>query len=206
MFVCLLSLKWEKWRNSDKNCKWVTLMSFMHYTDNCTVDPFCLCRLHCFIKAGFKHEMTKCLDYFLNSVFSKIFSGLWDVCFGHYLATKNLNVAFCLLFLVLPNFRHAQKAKFHVTELSIFTFYFPVSCYILFLFPPPPLFSFPGHLLCFTLEGKVFMKTRRIVKWFHNSQFIVWKGEEMGWSGARLLLEFSVQPCMFFFWHFVAPV
>ena len=76
----------------------------------------------------------------LNSVFSKIFSGLWDVCFGHYLATKNLNVAFCLLFLMLPNFRHAQKAKFHVTELSIFTFYFPVSCYILFLFPPPPPF------------------------------------------------------------------
>lgn len=76
----------------------------------------------------------------LNSVFSKIFSGLWDVCFGHYLATKNLNVAFCLLFLVLPNFRHAQKAKFHVTELSIFTLYFPVSCYILFLFPPPPFF------------------------------------------------------------------
>lgn len=78
----------------------------------------------------------------LNSVFSKIFSGLWDVCFGHYLARKNLNVAFCLLFLMLPNFRHAQKAKFHVTELSIFTFYFPVSCYILFLFPPPPLFFF----------------------------------------------------------------
>lgn len=78
----------------------------------------------------------------LNSVFSKIFSGLWDVCFGHYLATKNLNVAFCLLFLVLPNFRHAQKAKFHVTELSIFTLYFPVSCYILFLFPPPPPFFF----------------------------------------------------------------
>lgn len=79
----------------------------------------------------------------LNSVFSKIFSGLWDVCFGHYLATKNLNVAFCLLFLMLPNFRHAQKAKFHVTGLSIFTFYFPVSCYILFLFPPPPpLFFF----------------------------------------------------------------
>ena len=80
----------------------------------------------------------------LNSVFSKIFSGLWDVCFGHYLATKNLNVAFCLLFLVLPNFRHAQKAKFHVTELSIFTLYFPVSCYILFLFPPSPFFLFLG--------------------------------------------------------------
>ena len=80
----------------------------------------------------------------LNSVFSKIFSGLWDVCFGHYLATKNLNVAFCLLFLMLPNFRHAQKAKFHVTELSIFTFYFPVSCYILFLFPPPSFFLFLG--------------------------------------------------------------
>ena len=76
----------------------------------------------------------------LNSVLSKIFSGLWDVWFGHYLATKNLNVAFCLLFLMLPNFRHAQKAKFHVTELSIFTFYFPVSCYILFLVPPPPFF------------------------------------------------------------------
>ena len=80
----------------------------------------------------------------LNSVFSKIFSGLWDVCFGRYLATKNLNVAFCLLFLMLPNFRHAQKAKFHVTELSIFTLYFPVSCCILFLFPPPPFFLFLG--------------------------------------------------------------
>lgn len=85
----------------------------------------------------------------LNSVFSKIFSGLWDVCFGHYLATKNLNVAFCLLFLVLLNFRHAQKAKFHVTELSIFTFYFPVSCYILFLFPPPFFFSWAFTMLHF---------------------------------------------------------
>ena len=28
MFVCLLSLKWEQWRNSERNCKLVTLMSF----------------------------------------------------------------------------------------------------------------------------------------------------------------------------------
>ena len=31
MFVCLLSLKWEKWQNSDKNCKLVTLTSFTCY-------------------------------------------------------------------------------------------------------------------------------------------------------------------------------
>ena len=30
MFVCLLSLKWEKWQNSDKNGKLVTLASFAH--------------------------------------------------------------------------------------------------------------------------------------------------------------------------------
>ena len=90
----------------------------------------------------------------LNSVFSKIFSGLWDVCFGHYLATKNLNVAFCLLFLMLPNFRHAQKAKFHVTELSIFTFYFPFSCYIIFLFPPPFFFLFLGIYYASLLKEK----------------------------------------------------
>ena len=31
MFVCLLLSKWEKWQNSDKNCKLVTLMSFTRY-------------------------------------------------------------------------------------------------------------------------------------------------------------------------------
>ena len=31
MFVCLLSLKWEKWQNWDKNCKLVTLTSFACY-------------------------------------------------------------------------------------------------------------------------------------------------------------------------------
>lgn len=90
----------------------------------------------------------------LNSVLSKIFSGLWDMWFGHYLATKNLNVAFCLLFLMLPNFRHAQKAKFHVTELSIFTFYFPFSCYIIFLFPPPFFFLFLGIYYASLLKEK----------------------------------------------------
>ena len=30
-FVWLLSLKWEKWQNSDKNCKSVTLTSFARY-------------------------------------------------------------------------------------------------------------------------------------------------------------------------------
>ena len=145
----------------------------------------------------------------LNSVFSKIFSGLWDVCFGHYLATKNLNVAFCLLFLMLPNFRHAQKAKFHVTGLSIFTFYFPVSCYILFLFPPPPppLFFFSWAFTMLHFGRKSFHENQENCEIISQFTFIIWKGEEMGWSGARLLLEFSVQPCMFFFfWHFVAPV
>ena len=31
MFACLLSLNWEKWQNSDKNCKLVTLTSFARY-------------------------------------------------------------------------------------------------------------------------------------------------------------------------------
>ena len=31
MFICLLSLKWEKWQNSDKNCKLVTLTSCARY-------------------------------------------------------------------------------------------------------------------------------------------------------------------------------
>ena len=31
MFVCLLLSKWEKWQNSDKNFKLVTLMSFTRY-------------------------------------------------------------------------------------------------------------------------------------------------------------------------------
>ena len=131
----------------------------------------------------------------LNSVFSKIFSGLWDVCFGHYLATKNLNVAFCLLFLMLPNFGHAQKAKFHVTELSIFTFYFPVSCYFLFFFFPP-FFPFPGHLLCLTLEGKVSMKTRRIVKLFERrKRWLEWSKTLIGIFGSTLHVFFLAFYC-----------
>ena len=31
MFICLLSLKWEKWQNSHKNCKLVTLTSSARY-------------------------------------------------------------------------------------------------------------------------------------------------------------------------------
>ena len=40
MFVCLLSLKWEKWQNSDKNCKLVTLMSFACYAICTSVSRF----------------------------------------------------------------------------------------------------------------------------------------------------------------------
>ena len=37
-FVWLLSLKWEKWPNSDKNCKLVTLTSFVcHAINNVTL-------------------------------------------------------------------------------------------------------------------------------------------------------------------------
>ena len=31
MFACLLSLNWEKWQNSDKNCKLVTMTSFARH-------------------------------------------------------------------------------------------------------------------------------------------------------------------------------
>lgn len=142
----------------------------------------------------------------LNSVLSKIFSGLWDVWFGHYLATKNLNVAFCLLFLMLPNFRHAQKAKFHVTELSIFTFYFPFSCYIIFLFPPPFFFLFLGIYYASLLKEKFSWKPGEL--WNNFTIHIYYlKGGRDGVEWSKTLIGiFCSTLHVFFFWHFVAPV
>lgn len=59
------------------------------------------------------------------------------------------NVTFCILFLILANFGHAQKAKFQVNAPSIFTFYFPASCYFLFLFCPFFSFSWAFTMLHF---------------------------------------------------------
>ena len=79
----------------------------------------------------------------LNSVFSKIFSGLWDVCFGHYLATKNLNVAFCFLPSVpgASEFQACTEGK--ISCYWALNFYLLLSCFLLYLIfvsPPPPFF------------------------------------------------------------------
>ena len=137
----------------------------------------------------------------LNSVFSKIFSGLWDVCFGHYLATKNLNVAFCLLFLMLPNFRHAQKAKFHVTELSIFTFYFPVSCYILFLFPPP-FFLFLGIYYASLWKEKFSWKPAELWNNFTIHNLLFERGKRWGGVEQDSYWNFLFNLACFFFLAF----
>ena len=83
-------------------------------------------------------------------------------------------MAFCLLFLVLLNFGHAQKTKFQVNVPAIFTMYFLASCYFLFLFLFFPLFTFSWAFTTLHLEGKVSMKTRRIVKLFERRRWIEW--------------------------------
>lgn len=87
---------------------------------------------------------------------------------------------------MLSNFGHAQKAKFQVNAPSIFTFYFPSSCYFLFLFPPLFFFSWAFTMLhfgrksfhenqenCeiisqFTIHNLLFERGKRWIEWSKN--------------------------------------
>lgn len=138
----------------------------------------------------------------LNSVFSKIFSGLWDVWFGH----KEPQCCFLPSVPDASEFQACTEGK--ISCYWALNFYLLLSFFLLYhIFVSPPFFFFSWAFTMLHFWRKSFHENQENCEIISQFTFIIWKGEEMGWSGARLLLEFSVQPCMFFFfWHFVAPV
>lgn len=79
-------------------------------------------------------------------------------------------------------------------------FYLLLSFFLLYhIFVSPPFFFFSWAFTMLHFWRKSFHENQENCEIISQFTFIIWKGEEMGWSGARLLLEFSVQPCMFFF-------
>lgn len=132
----------------------------------------------------------------LNSVFSKIFSGLWDVCLVTIWPqrTSMLLSAFCSWCFRISGMHRRQNFMLLSSQFLPSTFLFPVISYFC---SPPLFFSWAFTMLHF--GRKSFHENQENCEIISQFTFIIWKGEEMGWSGARLLLEFSVQPCMFFF-------
>lgn len=116
------------------------------------------------------------------------------------------NVTFCILFLILANFGHAQKAKFQVNAPSIFTFYFPASCYFLFLFCP--FFSFSWAFTMLHFGRKSFPENQENCEIILQFTIYYLKGGRDGveWGKTLIGIFCSTLLFFFFFWHFVAPV
>lgn len=116
------------------------------------------------------------------------------------------NVTFYILFLILPNFGPAQKAKFQVNVPSIFTFYFPASCFF-YYFYLAPFFSFSWAFTMLHFGKKSFHENQENCEII--SQFTIYylKGgrDRVEWS-KTLIGIFCSTLHVFFFWHFVAPV
>ena len=72
MFVCLLSLKCEKWQSSDKKCKLVTLTSFARYAIEVLIDMW---KIAISYERG-KDSVGKCVTCLLVLGFDVVTSGL----------------------------------------------------------------------------------------------------------------------------------
>ena len=112
--------------------------------------------------------------------------------------TSMLLSAFCSWCFRISGMHRRQNFMLLGSQFLPSTFLFPVISY--FCFPlPPPLFFFSWAFTMLHFWRKSFHENQENCEIISQFTFIIWKGEEMGWSGARLLLEFSVQPCVFFF-------
>ena len=132
-------------------------------------------------------------------MFSAKFSVVYEMCVLVTIwpqRTSMLLSAFCSWCFRISGMHRRQNFMLLSSQFLPSTFLFPVISY----FCSPPPFLFLGIYYASLWKEKFSWKPGELWNNFtiHN-YFIIWKGEEMGWSGARLLLEFSVQPCMFFF-------
>ena len=109
--------------------------------------------------------------------------------------TSMLLSAFCSWCFWISGMHRRQNFMLLSSQFLPSTFLFPVISY--FCSPPPFFFSWAFTMLHFW--RKSFHENQENCEIISQFTFIIWKGEEMGWSGTRLLLEFSVQPCMSFF-------
>ena len=109
--------------------------------------------------------------------------------------TSMLLSAFCSWCFRISGMHRRQNFMLLSSQFLPSTFLFPVISYFCF----PPFFSFSWAFTMLHFWRKSFHENQENCEIISQFTFIIWKGEEMGWSGARLLLEFSVQPCMFFF-------
>ena len=110
--------------------------------------------------------------------------------------TSMLLSAFCSWCFRISGMHRRQNFMLLSSQFLPSTFLFPVISYFCF---PPPFFFFSWAFTMLHFWRKSFHENQENCEIISQFTFIIWKGEEMGWSGARLLLEFSVQPCMFFF-------